>query len=99
MKKPDGIVEQVWESRVLRYKAYEAHKAYDKARERHERAEQACRDIPRLDTESLLDGDQGNIIAYNYEQETRRKMNKSCEVMAEAYCDYINHKRNIRSEK
>ncbi len=88
MKKPSGIEEQVWESRVLRYKAHEAHKEFEKARERHEKAEQACRDIPRL-----------NINAYNHEQDTRRAMNKSFEIMAEAYCDYINHKRNIRSEK
>ncbi len=99
MKKPAGIVDQVWESRVLRDKAHEAHKAYDKAQEHHEKAEQACRDIPRLDTESLLDGDQRSIDAYNHAQDTRRTMNEACEVMAEAYCDYVNHKRNIRIKK
>ncbi len=92
-----GIEEQVWESRVLRNKAYEAHKAFDKAREKHEKAEQACRDIPRLDTESLLDGDQASIDTYNHAQDTMRAMGQACEVMAEAYCDYINHKRTMRN--
>ncbi len=98
MKKPAGIVDQVWESRVLRDKAHEAHKAYDKAREKYEKAEQAWRDIPILDEEPTPDSDKENMEEYKAVKEARRKMNEACEVMAEAYCDYVNHKRNIRSE-
>ncbi len=99
MKKPAGIVEQVYQSRVLRDKAHEAHKAYDKARERHERAEQAWRDIPILDEDPTPDSDKKNMEGYTAVKEARRTMNEACEAMAEAYCDYVNHKRSIRSEK
>ncbi len=95
MKKPAGIVEQVWESRVLRDKAHEAHKAYDKARETHEKAEQACRDIPA----PAHHAHQQSLEMYKRIHDTKHKMKEAHGLMAEAYCDYVNHKRNIRSEK
>ncbi len=97
MKKPSGIVEQVWDFRVLRHKAYEAHKAYDKARDEYEKAMQKCRDVPILDEDEELDSDK----AYKYKimQETMRTMNAAHSVMAEAYCDYVNHNRKMRERK
>ncbi len=50
----------------------------------------------RLDTD---DEEYKNNEIYEIVKDTKRNMDQACEVMAEAYCNYINHKRNIRSEK
>ncbi len=99
MKKPSGIVEQVWDFRVLRHKAYEAHKAYDKARDKHERAIDKWHDIPRLDQDQEDDEEYKNNEIYETVKDTKRNMDQACEIMAEAYCDYINHKRTMRERK
>ncbi len=100
MEKPDGVVEQVRTSKLLLDKAYKAHKVYDKAREAHEKAMRKCCDVsPNVYDNPTLNNNQADIEAYKRTRDTKREMDFAREVMAEAYFNYVNHKRKMRSEK